>query len=98
MYDSSHLNQTTTWTHPVSCMEHQTSAKVQTLPNSQGPAYQKVQKHHPAPPDPVKGGPNHQPVQNHVLSSQGTKTNAGKSSSLPPTGKHDHVRPAQVAT
>ncbi|XP_059178931.1 syntaxin-binding protein 4-like [Physella acuta] len=97
-YYINHLNQTTTWTHPVSCMEHQTSAKVQALPNSQGPAYQKVQKHHPAPPDPVKGAPNHQSVQNHVLPSQGTKTNTGKGSSLPPTGKHEHVRPAQVAT
>ncbi|BFZ14800.1 hypothetical protein BsWGS_17838 [Bradybaena similaris] len=47
-YYINHLNQTTTWTHPVSCMEHHTSAKTAQLPAQE----QQQQPHQQTQPSP----------------------------------------------
>ena len=60
-YHFSHLNQTTTWTHPVSCMEHQTGPSTSGHQQSQQQRNVQPQQHQPPP------SFQHPPTQETVL-------------------------------
>ncbi|KAK3738303.1 hypothetical protein RRG08_039710 [Elysia crispata] len=63
-YYINHLNQTTTWTHPVSCMEHQTASSTAQQQQQQKNVHsQQQQQHHHQPPPSFQ----HPPTQETVL-------------------------------
>ncbi|KAH9507863.1 Syntaxin-binding protein 4 [Bulinus truncatus] len=59
-YYINHLNQTTTWTHPVSCMEHQTASKTPHSDQTHGKQNMPAPPFAPAPPAQITSHSNKQ--------------------------------------
>ncbi|KAK6976555.1 Syntaxin-binding protein 4 [Biomphalaria glabrata] len=87
-YYINHLNQTTTWTHPVSCMEHQTTSKSPALSTNDG-----KQVAPPAPPPPAQSSQINKPSE----VAKGTKQGNAKRVS-PPAVNLEHTGAPQAVS